>query len=403
MGLNKGKTWIDVKRELSNEQIVEIHNLYWSLWPIETDILNLLPKPDDTLRVIYTGVLDPRVISYPLALAPYFDEVLIQHPFVHPKAVNKEFSPIDNPHQHKYQTLKNLLLFLYLEPFVRSGFVNFIPDPCAFDNHLHRAMIKMAEERRGNIPINEQEAKFMMKLSKDDLARTIRGMPDSYLETNIKQTSPELSEEDVEEVIQYMRNLNEDDPLALLQDDLYSQGAQLMMSSMAPNLEMSLYIAQATGAAILTDSMTRWEEIKSVQIKDNGNVSYPFSSISDFIGDKIFTFSADSKQLFDNGVTSTYGNIRKLFRELLNKSKQDIDSLDEVFVNRCIDDFQKAFDSIMKVIDAQDEKLYRGKINIIIPRNGFAHNNAQRLLLMSGSQGHLNNVSMSIFIETVNW
>lgn len=45
LGLNKGKTWEDVRRELSNDQIVDIHNLYWSLWPIETDLISLLPGP----------------------------------------------------------------------------------------------------------------------------------------------------------------------------------------------------------------------------------------------------------------------------------------------------------------------------------------------------------------------
>lgn len=174
LGFNKGKTWDDVRRELSNDQIIDIHQLYWSLWPIETDLFSLLPRPDDTLRVVYTGMLDPRAILLPLGAVPYFDEVIIQHPFVHPKAVNKKFSPIENPHQYKYQTLKNILLFFYLEPFVRRGIVNFIPDPCMFDNYLHRELLNMAEKRRGDTPIDEAEKECMMQLGKDDFARIMR-------------------------------------------------------------------------------------------------------------------------------------------------------------------------------------------------------------------------------------
>lgn len=159
LGLNKGKTWGDVRRELSNEQIVEIYNLYWSLWQIETDFFRLLPKPDNQLRAVYTGMLDPRMIAMPLAITPFFDQIIIQHPFVHPKAVKPEFSPLENPHQHKYQTLKNLLLFITLEPFVWSGQVNFIPDPCVFDNFLHREMMSMAKSRRADQPIHEAEKK----------------------------------------------------------------------------------------------------------------------------------------------------------------------------------------------------------------------------------------------------
>ena len=62
LGFNDGKNWDDVRRELSNDQIVDIHQLYWALWPIKTDIFSLLPRPDETLRIVYTGVLDPRTI-----------------------------------------------------------------------------------------------------------------------------------------------------------------------------------------------------------------------------------------------------------------------------------------------------------------------------------------------------
>ena len=244
--------------------------------PLTQSILQaLLPKPDDTLRAVYTGLLDPRVIWLPLGAVPYFEEVIIQHPFVHPKAVKPEFSPIENPHQHKYQTLKNLLLFLYLEPFIRSGRVNFIPDPCVFDNFLHRELLNMATERRGNLPINKKEAERYMELGKDDFARTMRGIPKGQLMQQIAQSSPELSQEEIDNVAEYMKSLYADDPLALLQDDLYTQGGQLMMTSMSPNFEMALFTAQITGSAIITDSATRWEELNVAQVRSNGVVSSP--------------------------------------------------------------------------------------------------------------------------------
>ena len=44
-----------------------------------------------------------------------------------------------------------------------------------------------------------------------------------------------------------MKNIDENDPLTLLQDDLYEQGVQLMISSMSPNFEMLLFMTQLTG------------------------------------------------------------------------------------------------------------------------------------------------------------
>ena len=111
LGLNKGKSWEQVRRELSNEQIKDIYSLYGSLWPIDTDIFSLLPKLDQELRALYIGVIDPRAISFfAIGATPYFDQILIQHPFVHPDAVNPEFSPVESPHQYKQQTLKNMAL-----------------------------------------------------------------------------------------------------------------------------------------------------------------------------------------------------------------------------------------------------------------------------------------------------
>ena len=321
LGLNKGKTWDDVRRELSNEQIVRIHSLYWSLWPIETDIYSLLPKPDTTLRAVYTGMLDPRVIAFALGTLPYFDELLIQHPFVHPKAVNPDFSPINHPHQYKYQTLKNILLFLYLEPFVRKGVVNFYPDPCIFDNYLHREMMTMAESRREGKPINEDEAKRAEALHRKDFARTFMGLPTEQLVQQTTKALPDLSQVDMDEMLRYMRQQNEKDPLALLQNDLYTEGGQLIMCSMAPNFEMLLFMSQLTGSAMLTDSETRWSEITAAQVREKGLVSYPWQALTDAINEKKFLFSADPNRYVDQAYERRFGVLKNVFRAMLNAAK----------------------------------------------------------------------------------
>ena len=39
-------------------------------------------------------------------------------------------------------------------------------------------------------------------------------------------------------------------------------GGQMNMFKLAPNFEMTMYLAQATGACIVTDSPFRWTEVK---------------------------------------------------------------------------------------------------------------------------------------------
>jgi hypothetical protein len=146
LGLSDGKTWDDVRRDITDEQISKIYGIYGVLWPLDTDIYNLLPKPDRKFRGLYTGLIDPRTIgTFALGMSQYFDQLLILHPFINPNNIKPEFSPVDSPGQYKYQALKSIFFLLGIEPLVRSGLVNLIPDPCDFDYHLQHQILDMAE------------------------------------------------------------------------------------------------------------------------------------------------------------------------------------------------------------------------------------------------------------------
>ena len=403
LGMNKGKTWADVRRELSNEQIVDIYNLYWSLWQIETDFYRLLPRPDNQLRAVYTGMLDPRTIAIPLATIPFFDQIIIQHPFVHPKAVNPEFSPLENPHKHKYQTLKNLLLFITLEPFVRSGKVSFIPDPCIFDNFLHRELLNMAEARRCDQSINEAEKNRLMKLFEDDYLRTLRGATKEQLKYQISKSAQNLSDEDVDELFGYMKKLNDNDQLALLQDDLLENGGQLTMSSMAPNFEMALFIAQITGSLIVTDSETRWEEFVSAQATVRGGSSRLMNEFTEVANSSTFILNANPKHNLDQVVWSKFGCVRKLFREVFVQANEKQGEVNAPLLEKYKTDFDRGFRMANEAYSNQDKGLFKARLKLLIPQGGLTHNNVQRLLIKSGNTGAVKSVPMSIFVEPTEW
>jgi hypothetical protein len=172
---------------------------------------------------------------------------------------------------------------------------------------------------------------------------------------------------------------------------------------MSPNFEMALFTAQVTDSAILTDSRTRWEEIKTAQVTNKGVSSYPLKDVSDLIADKKLIFCADPQRSFNHSIRGNCRDLRKLFREILNEAKMGDSVPSTKLINRYKNDFQKGYASLAKTIDEQEEYLFRGKMNFLIPKGGFVHNNVQRLLLKSGSQHHLNSVSMAIFLEVANW
>src|SRR5258708_23998759 len=129
LGLEQENDWVKVRRELTDEKISRVYLLYESLWPLETDLFQLLPKPDGSARAVYTGSIHPTTITeFALGASLYFGELIIEHPFIHAGTFKKEFSPVENPRTYRQEFLKTVLFFLTVMPFVERGLVNLIPN-----------------------------------------------------------------------------------------------------------------------------------------------------------------------------------------------------------------------------------------------------------------------------------
>lgn len=257
--ISEGKDWDDVRRELNEEQVKEIHLLYGELWPSNTDIISLLPKPDRQLRAVYMGVLDVRVITqYVCSGTLYFDELIVQNPFLNPTGIRPEHSPVECPSEFKQQTIKNVMFFFMLYPLIDAGKVNLIPDLGFFNKHLQFQVLDIAKQKRDSNPdINQQELENLQDLFKEDFQRMLWSMPKDYQLKQFKDAFPDEKAEFVQKAFEYSQKKRKDDPLALLQDDLFSNGGQVNMLHLSPGIEMALFLAQVTGAIIFTDSATR--------------------------------------------------------------------------------------------------------------------------------------------------
>jgi hypothetical protein len=400
LGLNKGKTWDDVRKELSNEHIERIYGFYGSLWPVETDILSLLPKPDGTLRALYVGYVDPRITPLTaIGATPYFEEIIIQQPFINPRAVNPEFSPVKSPHQYKQQTLKNIMLLFYLQPFIEAGFVNFIPDPCCFSNHLQRQMLNMAEARKPDARMDKQESARYEKLHKEDYNRTLRGFPKEYWVGQIRKDSPEISEEELEKMLDYIQRLNEDDPYSLLQETTYKDGGQLSMFNLSPNFEMSLYVAQATGSLLLTDSETRFSEFKKAQSFENDISLYPLSSLTSELDKLDYFFSFDPEENFKKRSGRGFDELRAVFKDVYSSLQKNMEKLDEKAVSHALIRLENAYKVSVLQYEEGGKSQFRCNMRFLGPKHGFADNNVLRLLLTSGSEIHLESVPLAVYMK----
>ena len=74
---------IEIKKSISRDHIKEVFKLMAWLWPPDTKVLELLPKPEDKLRSLYLGWMRPEsVLQSVVRHSLYCDEILVKNPFV---------------------------------------------------------------------------------------------------------------------------------------------------------------------------------------------------------------------------------------------------------------------------------------------------------------------------------
>jgi len=377
LGLDAGKTWLDIRREITEEQIADIYRFYSVIWPRETDIYSLLPKSDGRFRALYTGALDIRVIGlHALPMASLFSEFLIQSPIINPNSVNPEFSPIKNPEKYKYQALKDILFMLELEPYIAYGLINLIHDPSNFDLNLMRAMMDMATSRRGTVQ-SRKDFEAHTKLAIEDYLNSIHMMPrDVKIRSLVSDFG--LSENLAEQSIDTFDANAEASPLTMLQPIEPEDGGQLMQFSMSPNYEMSLFTAQVTGSVIVTDSESRWFEFQAAQHRQAGVASYPWN----YIYKKLVRVPMDydmlelyvkSQQHF-----TTSRSILERADKLVLANERNPEQLEQL--SKLIDNSNNKLGEI-----DSDEKtsFVNGDCKALVPDGGIYDKHVQRLLVRS--------------------
>jgi len=402
--LEQGKDWVRVRRDLTDEQISRIYSLYEALWPLETDLLQLLPKPDGIARAIYTGSIHPAAITeFALGASLYFGELIIEHSFVHAGTFKREFSPVKNPRAYRQEFLKTLLFFLTVMPLVEHGLVNLIPDPCSFDAHLRDQMLHMARARSVEMEIDRRKEPRIEQLMKEDFQRGLISLPRDALRSQLLKASPGLDEVRLEEALHYIEQLRERDPLAVLQEGSFvsgEKGGLLNLVKLAPNFEMAMYLAQATGACIVTDSFFRWTEIKKASGKLAGRPYPDLATLARDIESSEFAFPQNVEDIgalaFDKTFAAYPALIRDIFKYLSNLSDRGPKPNREA---QLISRFAKTHAPAQAAIKKARIPAKEARISCVFPSGGIQDNTVNRLLLMSSSERHLPSVPMAFFIE----
>ena len=420
LGLSKGKTWQDVRREISDEQVMEIHKIVRGLWPPETNLMNLLPHPDPAiLRALYAGIIDPRVILQNVTgFSLYFDEIIVLSPFTNPGCVKEEYSPTHSPSQYKQETLKNVLLLIYLAPFIEAGIVQMIPDPCDFDYHLRKQTWDMAKDRLQNWKPGEKDSETLRILQKDDFMRRVWSLPEESLKLKIRKDLPQISNEEMAGMLEYIKELRDRDPLAILQPfEPGEKGKQLLISHLRPNLELGLFLSQATGAFIYTDNRHRWGELLGATIEGSTPGKGGWERVAESLSALHLTFlnQVDPRLTLAIRQSGKLGVFRKFLRRIWLNVQTDLET-DRVDLlgQRLVDELvevhaktQSEWELIQKELQMHNEDTFgqhwatlKGRIVFKIPLAGFGLNTVYRLMLThSRRTDYLKSLPLAAFIE----
>lgn len=403
LGLGGDKDWVQIRRELTDEKIKEIYFLYEVLWPLETDLLALLPKPDGVPRAIYTGSIHPSSITdFALAAPLYFGELFVAHPFIHSGVIAKKYRPTENPKSYRQDFLKSVIFFMMIMPLVELGLVNLIPDPCDFDFHLRKQMLSMAEARATAVRLDPDREPRLKEHMEADALRSMMLMSPDTLRRRLRKLNPGMSDEELEATIRFAEHKREFDPLAVLQEGSLegNEGGQMSMFKLAPNFEMTMYLAQATGACIVTDSPNRWEELlkairRQVAVATPGLASFPEEMKA-----AKFAFPQDVMDVVDHALSKSCRGYPDLFKDLFGylsrlEERGAKPNREAQFVAR----FRQLHTIAQSAIRKSGVVEKAGRISCVLPLGGIQDNTINRLLLMSSSERHLSSVPMAFFIE----
>ena len=399
LGLGDEKSWEDVRRELSNEQVARIHEMFSSLWPEDTNLPDLLPRPTKrVLRTVYLGPSDPRTLeAVVLQWLAYFDEIVLAHPFLNSLRIRPEYSPTKSPSQHKAQTLMNVALLLALEPFIHAGWVHLIPDPGDFNGYFGRTVLHMGEGRNEGLKFERKNYGFMNALADDDRRRAESQLPREALKTLIRRRMPELPETNVEQLLVHLKADLEADPSALLQDIEPGEAGAQFRCYKGYGMESGLYIATLTGSSIYTDIEAHWQQLHLHALEAGKAQNAIWDSVVDELSKVGLPIYLNGYEIYEARRAGRLEYFRPVLRQVAEAVQTSVNPQRATQLANTLSETARRM-YMHSNDEARSAKLL-GRIKLSVPISGFERNDVRRLLLTYGKGRISKPVPLAMLIE----
>ena len=391
LGFKTMDDWVNLKHRINDNTTKEIYGFLSTLWPVETDLYELLPKPDKTLRAVYTGVTDIELLPLIIGMVPYFDEIIIVSPFLNPNILNEEFNPILNPSPHKEQLLRDLSVLACLEPYIGAGKINLIPDPCHFDQDLNRRHLQIGKEKYDSVEVDQKDRDMIDPIMKQRITYPLMCTKEQ-IRQQIEKSTPEKSDGDKEKLSALIFERQQQDPTKLPPEE--SKDSQYMFFHMNPNFELTLLIAQVTGSIVVTSSHTRFGQLTSPRSTQDFINFWP-NTTSSFHSTKL-PAAIDPNNVFQWSASDKFLEFRKTFEELGNLMKYPPNITEEA-IERIEANLPSQLSDICKSVTGD----FQIKIEPWNIGYSITDINVQRLLLMSSCEHAIDYTPMICFLRAV--
>ncbi len=382
LGLDEGATWEDVRRTLSDDQVRDIHTFFAGLWPDDTDLAALVPRPHpNKLRSVYVGMADPRTIDAAvIGWLPYIDEIVLVNPFFVGTRIKPEFSPIDSPTGHKMQMLKNVLLLLRLEPFIRAGLVHLVPDPAEVSAPLGQHVREVLMRRVDGWEPPKGGLHQRLKLAKDETRRMIRMLPEAALRRHIAKAAPDADTAMVDQMVAYVRREADADPYILLQPlPVGEAGAQHQIYK-GLNLESALYLATLTGSVLHVDTDAHWEQLLIDAQPPGAPSQRAWAPVRQALAEITFPVDLDARRVAERLTVGSIPPVNALLRRLADAvASRESGRAPQALAKQ----LRQARSRAERRQAGMDEiTALSARLELHVPPAGFFRHEVQRLLVM---------------------
>ncbi|CAN0289177.1 unnamed protein product, partial [Chrysoparadoxa australica] len=177
-------------------------------------------------------------------------------------------------------------------------------------------------------------------------------------------------------------------------------GAQLSAFKLAPNFEMAAYIAQATGAAIITDHPIRWKEILLAMVSRNEKPALHLRGLTDKIKSTNFSLLPDCMQIQSWWLEARPQPHPPIFRDVFrylgrianNGTKPNVEDRLRARFKRAHQDYETA-------VRKSGAHSRTSRVNVVFPEGGIYDSTISRLLLMSSSEQHAPSVHKAFYFQ----